>query len=156
MYLKIFLLLTLCYLGLNSSAQSNYATVPLDSPEDIKLAEAKVTEAATIILATPTNQDNREILEAQMFILRWMEKTEYSFTLNEQMINCCKKDDLFGIYLAALAKGQLSFESDFSLNAVKLFIAYVSNPKMEIKQTGAIKKLLKAKNDGNLSIYSNE
>lgn len=155
MSLKI-IFVGLVFFSLTSiNAQTNFANIPLDTPENVQQAESYVLEAANLILSTPTRLAKKPHLEAQIFILSWMTHCSYTFTLTEPMLNCCKKNDLFGIYLAALAKGQLDFLENNALHAVNLFIQYVNDPKMEIKKSGPIKKLLKANESNNLSAYTN-
>jgi len=135
-------------------SQTDYAKVPMDTPEEIKAAEKDVLDAATIVLAIPTAQRTKQSIEAELFILTWMEKTEHTFILSQAMLKCCKKDDMLGVYLAALAKGKLGYNEKHEVNAVKEFIKYVNNPNMGIKKTGAIKKLIKANDSGDLSYYT--
>lgn len=135
-------------------SQTDYAKVPMDTPEEIKAAEKDVLNAATIVLAIPTAQRTKQSIEAELFILTWMEKTEHTFILSQAMLKCSKKDDLLGVYLAALAKGKLGYNEKHEVNAVKEFIKYVNNPNMGIKKTGAIKKLFKANDSGDLSYYT--
>ena len=83
-----------------------------------------------------------------------MEKAEYTFTLNNKVMECCtKKNNLLVIYLAALAKGQLAYDADFPKNGVLELIKYITNKDMGVKKTKPIKALILDHESNNLSGY---
>lgn len=152
--MKRALVIILIFAANISIAQTNFSKVKVKTKEEVKEAEPQILEACDYMLSHKYDDKDYTFLSAQSLLIKWMEKTEYTFMLNEKMMECCtKKNNLLGIYLAALAKGQLAYESDFAKNGVLEFVKYVTNEVMRVKKIKSIKTLIADKEADNLSEY---
>lgn len=152
-------LLVLAALALNfvafSQTENKCDSISLATAEAVKRSEPCVTKAADYLLSQPLNNGNESKKQVTAFILMWMEKAEYTFTLNADMVGLFKSDneELIGIYMATLAKAAIEFKKDFDKEALKLMVKYIENPDSGVKKTSKIKKFVKDCNDNKFEKY---
>ncbi len=108
----VFSLVSFMSFGQNPTELDSY---PLKTQEDYVNAEPKVIETATFLFSTPVKKDDLSRLTATQFILRWMEGTDYTFNIDAKMTELTDgNNDLFGMYLAGMAKVVLESETELS------------------------------------------
>jgi hypothetical protein len=143
-----------------AGAQSlpNFNLIKLENPSDYKTAEPFVLQTATYLLSVPYMKDNKDRLGALQFMRKWMNgTTDYSFAFGESERKMFSDNyDIFGIYMAALAKYTLE-NKDIAkdvkvakLNAMKTMLNYCENKDNNIRMSKQLKKLSEAKAKGQL------
>lgn len=131
----------------------DFTTLDLNSfkkAEDYVKAEPKVLECATYLLSTPHEENNLNRLSATQYILKWMEGTDYTFSIDANAVELTEGNtDLFGLYMTSMTKVVLE-QKDIELTTdevhnkvVELLIAYCKNEKNNMKPTKKLKKLMK-------------
>ncbi len=151
---KALFLLSIVLFSVTIKAQ-DCENADLKTDSAVKKAEPCVTEAADYILSHPSAEQTR-YYSFQLLIINWMEKTDFTFNLNKNMIEVCNGKDnskLLGVYMACLAKCAIQYQTNFTEPALKLLVDYIENLENKIKQTSKIKKLIKAKDEDKLSAY---
>jgi len=160
--MKYLLLIALFIFSFQLSAQdiSDCYVVSLEKVEDVNNAEPCVLKLADFVLNHPLHveKDEKEVDFAVDVIIGWMKATpRYGFTLNSKMLKLADPDNdnvlLFRIYMATLAKAALLRGKTDNKYALELFVNYVKNPKNKVKQTKAIKKLIKNWEKGKIDAY---
>ena len=150
--MKSFILIFLFSLASSTLFAQDYSTLekyPLKSLEDHKNAEEKIKECANYLFTTPISKDNVNRLYSIQFILRWMEGTNYTFTVDTKMTDLTDGNtDLFGMYLAGMAKVVLESETKVSDEAIHekvtdMLIVYCKDESNNCKPTKKMKKLMK-------------
>ncbi len=131
----------------------DFTTLDLNSfkkAEDYVKAEPKVLECATFLLSTPHEENNLNRLSAMQYILKWMEGTDYTFSIDSKAAELTDgNNDLFGLYVTTMPKVVLENKgtklSDYEIHnrVVDLLIAYCKNEKNNMKPTKKLKKLMK-------------
>jgi hypothetical protein len=154
---KIFsavLLLALNFAGFGQSAPK-CDSVSLKTAGDVKNSEPCVLKAAEYVLGQPVQGSTDLTKKYNAFILVWMEKADYTFSLNDKMTALFKDENLFlfGTYMACLSKAAIELKKDFDTEAVKLLVEYINNPANKVKQTSKIKQLVKDYNDKKIEKY---
>ena len=140
----------------------NFDVIKLESKEDYNAtANDAALQASNFLFSTPLDPKSIDRLRSLQFIIKWMTGTpDYSFTLDEQATKFAKKnDDLLALYMAAMTKYVLENKADakdqnkIKLNAVKIIIAYVTDPKNNVKINKELKNAIEADKNGRLSEY---
>ena len=123
---------------------------PLSNVEDYKNAETKVVECATYLFSTPVKKDDLNRLSATQFILKWMEGTDYTFSIDSKAAELTDgNNDLFGLYVTTMPKvvlenkGTKLSDDEIHNRVVDLLIAYCKNEKNNMKPTKKLKKMMK-------------
>ncbi|KAA3439554.1 hypothetical protein [Rufibacter hautae] len=160
---KLLLLLVLSFSTLSVFAQEvpNYSAVSLAAKEDYAKAEGTVLKAADYLISTPFDKKNPDRLRAMQFILKWMEGTpDFTFQIDETPVKISDgNSDLLGLYLACATKYCIENRSmakdakAVKLNTLKTLVTYSTNPTYKVKQTGELKKVIKASEKGELEQY---
>lgn len=155
--MKKLFLVALLALGLAgySQNQPKCDSVSLKTAEDVKNSEPCVLKAAEYVIGQPVQGSTDLTKKYNAFILVWMEKAEYTFSLNDKMTDLFKDDNifLFGTYMACLSKAAIQLKKNFDTEAIKLLVEYINNPANKVKQTSKIKQLVKDYNDKKLDKY---
>ena len=149
---KVILCLVLVFSSLNLVAQ-DYTSLDagtLQKMEDYVKAEPKVLECSNFLLSTPFEANNLNRLSAMQYVLKWMEGTDYSFSIDSKAVELTEgNNDLFGLYMMALPKvvlenkGANLSNDEIHNRVVTLLIAYCKNEKNNMKPTKKLKKLMK-------------
>ena len=158
--MKRTILIFLVFLAKFSIAQTvpDFDLIKLDKVSDYKAAEPFVLQTSTYLLSTPFDSKNENRSKSLQFIARWMSGTaEQSFVLDDAASKIIKgNDDLIGIYLAAMAKFSLENKQlakdpkVVKLNAINSLLDYSSNKINNLKPGKQLKKLLDAREKGQL------
>jgi len=156
----LFLLLLLITTGVFSQNASQYDNIMLTTPSEYRRAEPQVMLAADYVYTSPIDKDDKHRTNSIRFIMKWMQGTsDYSFPIDETVTKVTQNDnDLFGVYIACLAKyvlqkGKGADREDVKYNAFLLMANYCENPNHNYKVRGEIKKLIDAKNQNKLKEY---
>ena len=149
---KVILCLVFVCSSLNLMAQ-DFTSLSVNSfkkAEDYVKAEPKVLECSTFLLNTPYEANNLNRLSATQYILKWMEGTEYTFSIDTNAVELTEGNtDLLGLYMTSMTKVVLENKgADLSTDeihnrVVDLLIAYCKNEKNNMKPTKKLKKLMK-------------
>lgn len=149
---KVILCLVLVFSSLNLFAQ-DYTSLDagsLQKMEDYVKAEPKVLECSNFLLNTPYEENNLNRLSAMQYVLKWMEGTDYTFSIDSKAAELTDgNNDLFGLYVTTMPKvvlenkGTKLSEDEIHNRVVELLIAYCKNEKNNMKPTKKLKKLMK-------------
>lgn len=149
---KVIVCLVLVFSSLNLFAQ-DFTSLDINSlqtAEDYEKAEPKVLECSTFLLNTPFEANNLNRLSAMSYILKWMEGTHYTFSIDTQAVELTdKNDDLLGLYLTTMPKvvlenkGANLSNDEIHNRVVALLIAYCKDEKNNMKPTKKLKQLMK-------------
>ena len=160
MKLLFSILLLFVAVSLFSQNSSQYDNIPLTTSSEFRRAEPQVMLAADYVYTSPIDKDDKHRTNSIRFIMKWMQGTsDYSFPIDETVTKVTKNDnDLFGIYIACLAKyalqkGKGADREEVKINAFELLADYCENPNNNYKVRGEIKKLIDAKNQNKLKEY---
>jgi hypothetical protein len=158
--LSVICLLFLALSGFSQdfAALANYSFA---AKEDYKKAEDKALECATYLIGKPLDQSDPNRLYAVQFLLRWMEGTpDHSFMLDETAVKLSKtNNDLLGVYMAAMVRyaiqnpEQAKDAKATKLNTITSLLTYCENADNKVKLDKELKKMLEAKNKGQLKEY---
>ena len=159
--MRNFLLLFLILIGVNSSGQSAYNEIKLETTGDYKLAEPSVLKAANYLFTTKYDKENLERLYAIEFIMKWMGGTpDFTFEVDENFTKpFISETDLLGLYMSAIAKFALEHKTKaddtraVNLGAAKMVAEYSNKSSNNLKQTGELKKMATALKKGELEKY---
>lgn len=129
---------------------SNLDTYELKTSESYVNAEPKILECTNYLFSHPAKENEVNRLQATQFILRWMEGSDYTFTVDTKMTDVVGDNkDLFGLYLAGMCKVVIESGStklsDIEVHnkTVALLVTYCKNESNGVKPTKALKKLMK-------------
>ena len=149
---KVFLCLMLLVSSLNLFAQ-DYTSLDagsLQKMEDYVKAEPKVLECSNFLLNTPNEANNLNRLSAMQYVLKWMEGTDYTFSIDSKAAELTDgNNDLFGLYVTTMPKvvlenkGTKLSDEEIHNRVVDLLIAYCKNDKNNMKPTKKLKKMMK-------------
>ena len=149
---KVFLCLVLLVSSLNLFAQ-DYTSLDagsLQKMEDYVKAEPKVLECSNFLLNTPHEANNLNRLSAMQYVLKWMEGTDYTFSIDSKAAELTDgNNDLFGLYVTTMPKvvlenkGAKLSDEEIHNRVVDLLIAYCKNDKNNMKPTKKLKKMMK-------------
>jgi len=138
--------------SLNLMAQ-DFTTLDINSlnkPEDYIKAEATVLECSNFLLNTAHEENNLNRLTAMQYILKWMEGTDYTFSIDSKVVELTDgNNDLLGLYMTTLSKvvlenkGANLSNDEIHNRVVDLLIAYCKNESNNMKPTKKLKKLMK-------------
>lgn len=151
-FVFIFSLVSLTY----GQSISQCLKTKLKTTEQIQNSHDCILKLANHVLDKPLNQLGSSELEAGAKVLAWMEKSpDYSFSINSDIMKLFKKSNLFlfNAYMAAMAKAALEGGDNWEKKALEYFVNYVEDPANAVKQTGKVKKLIKAWNNGDYEKY---
>ena len=122
----------------------------LQKMEDYVQAEPKVLACSNYLLSTPHQKENMNRLLAMQYILKWMEGTDYTFSIDAKVVELTDgNSDLFGLYMATMPKVVLenkgtNLSADEVHNQVfSLLVSYCKEEKNNMKPTKKLKKLIK-------------
>ena len=140
---------------------SGLKDIQLKEKQDYKNAETLALECSNFILTHSMFYKSYNGLSAVQFILRWMEGTpDFMFNIDDSLAKVWKQDKfIMGVYMACLTKYCLENPENaknndvVELNATKLFLNYVNHPDSGVKKTAALKKLIKADQEGKLNEF---
>ena len=149
---KVILCLVLVFSSLNLFAQ-DYTSLDagsLQKMEDYVKAEPKVLECSNFLLNTPNEANNLNRLSAMQYVLKWMEGTDYTFSIDSKAAELTDgNNDLFGLYVTTMPKvvlenkGAKLSDEEIHNRVVDLLIAYCKNDKNNMKPTKKLKKMMK-------------
>jgi hypothetical protein len=158
-------ILSLLFLSIFSTAAFSQDPViweglKLKSKSDYRNAEPEVKKCVAYLLEHRYDKDEVVSRSASRLLLRWMTGTkEYHFSIYANIGSYYTEDEstLLIIYMAALAK--MGFESPAALadqktsetGAFKIIAEYCEKPENKVKQTPAVRKLIKANHDGDVA-----
>src|ERR1700712_223884 len=106
MKITIIAFFVFCSLCANAQTLPNFDLIKLEKSSDYKAADPFVLQTATYLLSTPFKKESKDRMSSLQFISKWMYGTpDHSFVFTD-MVDKIGKDngDLFGIYMAAMAK----------------------------------------------------
>jgi len=155
----IILLLNIGTFACFSQNLPNFLDIPLKDSSDYKMAEKEVILAADFLLETTPYERKRG--EAHQFLSRWMEGTPYyNFRVDETAAKIYEMNaNLMGVYLAAMAKFTIENQNIIDnkevieLATIQQLISYCKNSAHNIPIKGALKKMIKAHEKGELKKY---
>ena len=146
----LFLALFICSLGVFAQDFNTLDVNSLQKAEDYVQAEPQVLECSNYLLSTPHQKENMNRLLAMQYILKWMEGTDYAFSIDANVVELTDgNNDLFGLYMATMPKVVLeNKEANLSADevhnrVVNLLVAYCKEEKNNMKPTKKLKKLMK-------------
>jgi len=156
-----FLTLLIVSLGFSAFSQTfpPIDNVTMTTKEDYRAKDSLALQVANYVLSTPSNEKSVDRLSATSFLLKWMDGTpDYSFELGQNVLQYFQKDiDLMSVYMACMTAYALQSHAKDSkaitLNAVKLFVAYIDKGSNNVKMTGKLKKLSEANQKGELESF---
>lgn len=148
-------LLTLSTFQLQAQTSEDCSTLSFKTKEEVKATEPCILEFSEYILSKPSTKNDALGLKYRQQVLLWMEKTEYTFSLNEKIMKVFKKDNtlLFGVYTAALSKAAITEKEKFEKTGLGLFVDYVKDPENEVAPTKEIKQLIADWDKGTIEGY---
>jgi hypothetical protein len=154
----IFLISLFWFKSSFSQMPLNYDAIRLETSSDYAAADSFALTASNFLLSTPFEKDSPDRLKSLQFIIKWMTGTpDYSFSLDNTASKILKdSDDLLGLYMACMTKFCLENKTSsrdkrlIKLNSMKLLLAYVENPKNNIKMTRQLRKISEADKKGEL------
>ncbi len=148
---------------INAGAQSlpSFDLIKLEKPADYKAADPFVLQTANYLLSVPYMKENKDRTSALQFMSKWMNGTnDYSFAFGEAERKLFSdNNDLFGVYMASLAKYTLENKvaakdsKVAKLNALTMMLNYCELKSNNIKYSKQLKKLSDAKAKGQLDQY---
>jgi len=146
-----------------AGAQSlpSFDLIKLEKPADYKAADPFVLQTANYLLSVPYMKENKDRMSALQFMSKWMNGTnDYSFAFGETERKIFSdNNDLFGVYMASLAKYTLENKvaaKDLKvakLNALTMMLNYCEQKSNNIKYSKQLKKLSEAKVKGQLDQF---
>ena len=146
----LFLALFICSLGVFAQDFTTLDVNSLQKMEDYVQAEPKVLACSNYLLSTPHHKENMNRLLAMQYILKWMEGTDYTFSIDANVVELTDgNSDLFGLYMATMPKVVLenkgtNLSADEVHNrVVSLLVTYCKEEKNNMKPTKKLKKLMK-------------
>lgn len=161
--MKHLIILLLIVSSMSAGAQSlpNFNMIKLEKPADYKAADPFVLQTANYLLSVPYMNENKDRMSALQFMSKWMKGTnDYSFAFGEtERKMFSDNNDLFGVYMASLAKYTLENKvaakdaKVAKLNALTLMLSYCEQKSNNIKYSKQLKKLSDAKAKGQLAQY---
>jgi hypothetical protein len=126
-----------------------YGNLKLEEPADYKQTEPLALSAASFLLATPYKETDENRSQALKFLGRWMSGTkEYSFPMQGMGQDIAEYRDIFGIFIAAMAKFALENKSLLTtprivqVNTAKLVMEYCDNPANNLPLKKKVRKFL--------------
>lgn len=146
---------------LNAQHFSSYNKLDLETEEDFVEHQDKALKCANYLLEYSPEEKSLNIENAGLFLLNWMVGAPYSFELWAWGGDIAKKqNELIITYFACLVKAGLEhdlFEGiDAQLKAAEIMYDYLKNPDIEVKRKGAVKKFIKAGDEGDLKSFIQE
>jgi hypothetical protein len=154
----ILALLLLCSAYCQAQTVPNFDLIKLEKSSDYKAADPFVLQTATYLLSTPFKKDNADRQSSLQFISKWMFGTpDHSFVFNDMADKIGKdNNDLFGLYMAAMAKYTLEHKAAskdpklVKLNAIILLLNYCENKDNNMRMSKQLRKMAEAKEKGQL------
>lgn len=160
LFMKKLILIFFVLVSYCSKAQTipDFELIKLEKRTDYKAAEPFVIQTANYILSTPFDKKNDNRLKSVQFIGKWMFGTaDYAFVLDDAASKIITgNEDLVGVYLAAMAKYALDNKTTTAdaktvkLNAINTLLAYSENKSNGLKVSKQLKKIIEAKEKGEL------
>ena len=163
----IFLCLMTLSLGVQAQEEdfSDLETLRLETEEDYRTHEPMALKCAKFLLQAPIS-DGEEMLQVAhslKWMNAWMQGTpDYTFEIQYYITQLATKDNmlLLGVYLSAMVEQAIeqkdnAIKIDPQLYAAKKLVAYCKDSKMNVRQTRAVKKLIKMSDKGKLKSYIN-
>jgi|GEM_PF-3166823 len=143
------------------SQETEYDKIAVKTPEECKLAEPKVLEAANLTLDKPLRVKDNAILKARSLVVAWMSNTsDYTFSINEKILKLTKSNELlFGLYMACMAKYALEHpdkaknETQLQMGSYTILADYIEKKENGVEITKPIEKFLAARKAGKLEEY---
>lgn len=144
--------LTIC----STSFSQNFSQLKeyeFTSTESYRNEQNKVLNCVNYLFDNPVNKDELHRLISIQYIIKWMEGTpDFTFEIGEEAMELTKgRDDLFGLYLAAMTKvvlenkdGKLG-NSEIYNRSEQILVDYCSYKENSIKPSKKIKRLIKSK-----------
>ena len=134
-------------------------TVELKNEIDSRLAEPQILVCNNYILSTPIDTKNQNRILATIFVRKWLDKTpNYIFHVDKDVAKILDKEgNVLDVFIAAMTKFAIENpEQGNDPQAVTLYawnttLDYIANKANNIKQTGEMKKMIKAKNNDTLN-----
>jgi hypothetical protein len=160
--MKYLISIILVTLALNSFSQdfAQYESIPMSTAAEFRRAEPQVALAADFVYNVPIDKTNLNRKNALSFIIKWMRGTsDYSFVVDESLKKITYNDqDLASVYFACLAKSALQKGKDADRDEIRtysyiLFATYCENPENNYVPKGEMRKLVDAKNKGQMKEY---
>ncbi len=160
---RIILVALISVLGLQIYAGdfSKLANVELNTSEQYEAAQEQVLDCCYYLLSTPCDKKDEDRAFATQFIVRWMQGTpEYSFEIEEVVMKMTdEKEELLSLYLTCFTKLTLESENPYEdkdqikHDAMDAFLNYCGNSINKVRPTKEIKKMLDAREQGQLAAY---
>ncbi len=161
--MKHLILLLFIVVNTYAGAQSlpSFDLIKLEKPADYKAADPFVLQTANYLLSVPYMKENKDRISALQFMSKWMNGTnDYSFAFGEtERKMFSDNNDLFGVYMASLAKFTLENKvaakdsKVAKLNALTMMLNYCEQKSNNIKYSKQLKKMSEAKAKGQLDQY---
>ena len=161
--MKHLIVLILIVCNIHSGAQSlpRFDLIKLEKPADYKAADPFILQTANYLLSVPYMKDNKDRVSALQFMNKWMNGTnDYSFAFGEPERKLFSdNNELFGVYMAALAKYTLENKAAAKdskvakTNALSTMLDYCSVKSNNVRSSKQLKKLMQAKAKGQLDQF---
>ncbi|MCL2649663.1 MAG: tetratricopeptide repeat protein [Candidatus Azobacteroides sp.] len=134
------------------------SNMELNGEIDCRLAEPQILVCDNYILSTPVDPKNKNRIFATTAVRRWLDKTpDYVFHVDKDVAKILDREgNVLNVFIAAMTKFAIENpEQGNDSKAVALYawnatLDYIANKENNIKQTGEIKKMIKARNNGTL------
>lgn len=138
-----------------------FDNITLENNSDYIKAEPKALEAAGQYLNTPFDSRDESRTKAIKFVLMWMDGTKdftfYVDSIVRPVTNSNNK--LLSLYMACMAKYVLEHKNmkddrkEITYQSVLMYLDYCTNPDNHVKQYRELRKLVKARDEGELREY---
>ena len=147
-YLFLFIFILLSNISF-SQAYYPYQDIKLEKPSDYAETEPMALSAATLLITTPYNETDAGRKSAMQFLTTWMMGTKvYTFYLHGIVEDISEDRNLFGLYIAALAKYTFENKTEAAnpliaeSNACKILLSYCDDEKNDFRLKKKYRKLV--------------
>ena len=160
---RIILMALITIFGVSGYASnfSGLANIELNTSEQYAEAQEQVLDCCYYLLSTPCDKKDEDRGFATQFIVRWIQGTpEYSFEIEEVVTKMTSdKEELLSLYLTCYTKLTLESEnpyeekSQIKQQSIEAFLDYCGNSINKVRPTKEMKKMLEAREQGQLEAY---
>lgn len=156
--MKPFIILALLYFTVGTAYTQVYSKlkkINFTAHSDYVKSEPLVMECVDFVLDGPPKENETDKEDASKFIIRWMEGTpDHTFTIASDFTDLTGgREDLSGLYFASLVKATIENKSkslyldEVNIKARDIYLDYCADPENKVRNTKAVKKLLKEREE---------
>jgi len=160
---RIILVALITIFGVSGYASnfSKLANIELNTSEQYAEAQEQVLDCCYYLLSTPCDKKDEDRGFATQFIIRWIQGTpEYSFEIEDVVTKMtAEKEELLSLYLTCYTKLTLESENPYEeknqikQQSIEAFLDYCGSSINKVRATKEMKKMLEARDQGQLEAY---